>query len=69
MRKNFSEGDSLVIIEDKDRIILKKANKMDEQFSEDLEFAKRTDEAYKRVKSGDYISVDSENLIEEMMKW
>ncbi len=40
-----------------------------EQFTEDLEFEKRTEEARKRIESGDFISVDSENLSEEMDKW
>ena len=36
---------------------------------EDLEFAKRTEEAYKRIEAGEFIGVDSENLEKEMMKW
>ena len=34
-----------------------------------LEFARRTEEAYKIIEAGEYISIDSENLFEEMMKW
>ena len=40
-----------------------------EQFAEDVEFAKRTDEALKRIEAGEFISVDSENLSKEMNKW
>ena len=40
-----------------------------EQLAEDLEFARRTDEAYERIEAGEYISVDSGNLISEMRKW
>ena len=40
-----------------------------EQFAEDLEFARRTEEAYRRIELGEYISVDSENLSKEMEKW
>jgi outer membrane murein-binding lipoprotein Lpp len=40
-----------------------------EKMKEDLEFARRTDEAYDRIKSGEYISVDSDDLVEEMSKW
>jgi len=40
-----------------------------ENIKEDLEFAQRTEEAYKRIKAGKYISIDSENLDEEMSKW
>ena len=69
MRKGFKEGEKLVIIKTGDKIIIKKASGMDEQFKEDIEFAKRTDEARKRIEAGEYISVNSENLFEEMMKW
>ncbi|MDP2672538.1 MAG: AbrB/MazE/SpoVT family DNA-binding domain-containing protein [Nanoarchaeota archaeon] len=69
MRKGFDEGEKIVLIKADDKIILKKASKMDEQFSEDIEFARRTEEARKRIETGKYISVDSKNLVEEMMKW
>ena len=69
MRSGFNEGDKIILIRSGDKIIFKKASDMDEQFKEDLEFAKRTEEARKRIESGHYISVDSENLEEEMMKW
>ena len=69
MRKNFEPEEKLVIMNQDGRIIIKKASNLDENFKEDLEFAKRTEEAYKRVERGEYISVDSENLFEEMGKW
>ena len=52
LRKDFTEGDKLVVIRNQDQIILKKANKFDKQLKEDLEFAKRTEKAYKRYKRG-----------------
>ena len=69
MRKGIKEGDKLVVIRNENQIILKKTNDFDKNIEEDLEFAKRTEEAYKRIKAGEYISVDSENLSEEMKKW
>ncbi len=69
MRKKFKEGDKLVIISQGGKLILKKANKLDKNFQEDLEFAKRTENAYNRIEKGEYISIDSENLFEEMEKW
>lgn len=69
MRKDLKEGDELIIIRDENRIILKKAKNLTEQMKEDLEFARRTEEAYERIEAGEYISVDSENLFEEMKKW
>lgn len=69
MRKNIKAGDNLIIIKDDERIVIKKADKLTEQMKEDLEFSRRTEEAYKRIESGEFISVDSENLFEEMSKW
>ena len=69
MRKGFEVGEKLIVIREGDTILLKKAGKLDENFKEDLEFARRTEEAWKRIEAGEYIGVDSENLFEEMMKW
>ncbi len=69
MRKGFKEGEKLVIIRNKNQIILKKASEMDEQFKEDLEFARRTEEAYKRIEAGRGITMEFDKFIEEMKKW
>ena len=69
LRKGFKEGEKIIVIRKGDSILLKKASKLDENFKEDLEFARRTEEAYKRIEAGEYMSVDSENLFKEMMKW
>ena len=69
LRRGFSEGDKMLIIRDGDRIIIKKATDIDKTLKEDLEFATRTEEAYKRIEAGEYISVDSDNLFDEMKKW
>lgn len=69
MRGDLEEGESLVIMQNDNQIILKKASNFSENIKEDLEFARRTEEAYKRIEAGEFISVDSENLFEEMDKW
>ena len=69
LRGDIKEGDKLLVIRNADQIIIKKASKMDKQLAEDLEFAKKTEEAYKRIESGEYISIDSDKLVEEMSKW
>ena len=69
MRKGIKEGEKLVIIERDGRLILKKASKIDENFQEDLEFAKRTEEAYKQIEAGKYIEMEFDDFIEEMKKW
>ena len=69
MWEDMKEGDKLLIIKNGNQIILKKASDLDEQIQTDLEFAKRTEEALKRIEKGEFISVNSENLFEEMDKW
>lgn len=69
MREDLKEGDELLIIKDENRFIVKKAENITDEMREDLEFAKRTEEALNRIEAGEYISIDSDNLIEEMKKW
>jgi AbrB family looped-hinge helix DNA binding protein len=68
MRKNLKVGDDILIVQDDERIILKKSDKLSEQIKEDLDFARRTEEARRQIEAGNYIELDSENL-DEMMKW
>ena len=69
MRKDLEEGERLVIMKNDNQIILKKASDFSENIKEDLEFARRTEEAFRRVENGEFVKVDSENLFEEMDKW
>ncbi len=69
MRNDFKEGEELLIVKDEDRIILKKSSKISEQMREDLEFAKRTDEALKRIESGSGTKMNFDDFLNEMKKW
>ena len=69
MRSNIKEGDKLVLIKNKDQIIMKKASEMDESLAEDLEFARRTEEAYKRYEKGEFISMPADKFLKELKKW
>ena len=69
MRQNFKEGEKIVVIQGGNKLILKKATDFDEQLKEDLEFAKRTEEAWKNMEKGKYISMEFDEFIEEMNKW
>ena len=53
MRRDIKEGEKLIIIKNKKQLIMKKASKLDENLKEDLEFARRTEEAYKRHERGE----------------
>ena len=52
MRKNIHAGDKLIIINNNDQIIMKKANSFEKNLKEDLEFARRTEEALLRIERG-----------------
>lgn len=69
MRKDIKEGDRFLIIKDKSSILLKKADDLDEKFKDDLEFAKRTEEAYKRHERGEFKSMSVDKFLEELEKW
>ena len=69
MRQNLKEGDKLVVIKNNEQIILKKADKFSKTLEEDLEFARRTEEAYKRHEKGDFIEMDGDDFIKEMKRW
>ena len=69
MREGLKEGDKLIVIRNGNQIILNKAEHFDKNLEEDLEFAKRTEEAYKRHEKGDFISIDGDEFLEQMKKW
>ena len=58
MRKGFHEGDKLLIIQNDKQIIMKKASELDKNVAEDIEFAKKTEEAWKRIKERKDIKID-----------
>ena len=68
MRKNIHEGEKLVIIQSGDQLILKKVDKFDKQLEEDLEFARRTEEAYKRYEKGEFVEMEFDDFIEMLNK-
>ncbi len=69
MRDKLKEGDKLVVIKNDGQIILKKMEDFNKNLQEDLEFAKRTEEAWKRYDRGEFIPMDAENFLKEIKKW
>ena len=69
MRKLFKEGDSVVFIEEDNRIILKNMNSISENFKEDLSISKKIDEAYKRYDERKFVSLSEENFLKEIKEW
>ena len=63
MRKGFKEKESFVIIKNGKQLILKSVKDFDENLKEDLIFAKRTEEAWKRYEKGEFKSMDVDEFI------
>ena len=68
MRKNIKEGEKLVIIQAKGQLILKKANEFSKKLLEDLEFARRTEEAWKSYDRGEFISQPADEFLKDLEK-
>ena len=58
MRTDILEGEKLLLIQNDQQIIMKKASDMDKNVAEDIEFAKKTDEAWKKIEEGKGIKMD-----------
>jgi AbrB family looped-hinge helix DNA binding protein len=69
LRKNIKEGDQLLIIKNNHQLVLKKASELDKQLREDLKFARRTEEAWKRYEQGKFKSLKAEDFLKEIEKW
>ncbi len=69
MRKDLNEGDKLILIKNGNQLLMKKASDLDKNLKEDLEFAKKTEEALKRIQSGKAIKMGFDEFIESMKKW
>lgn len=69
MRTGINAGDKILIIQSKDKLIMKKANTMESNLNEDLEFAKKTNEALERIKNNENTKMEFNDFIKEMKKW
>lgn len=69
MRKGFHEGEKFVVIKTDKQLILKSVEDFDENIEEDLEFARRTEEALERYEKGMFKSMSSEDFLRELDQW
>jgi bifunctional DNA-binding transcriptional regulator/antitoxin component of YhaV-PrlF toxin-antitoxin module len=65
MRKGLRTGDKLLLIKDTKRIVIKPFKELDKRAREDLEFAVRTEEAYKRHERGEFITMEWDEFMKE----
>jgi len=69
MRKDFEEGEKLLIIKNGYQLIIKKASELDKNMKEDLEFARRTEEAWKSYERGEFKSKNIEEFLKDLKSW
>ena len=69
MRDDIKEGDKLIVIQNDNQIILKKTEHFDKNIEEDLEFAKRTEEAWKQIETGKSHSYSEEEFLKKIGRW
>ena len=69
MRKDFNEGDKFVIMKAGKQLILKSVEDFEENITEDLEFAKATEEAWKSYEKGEFKEMSKEKFLKELDKW
>lgn len=68
MRKGFREGEKFVVIKVGKQLILKSVADFDENIEEDLEFARRTEEAWERYEKGEFISQSVDDFLRDLEK-
>ena len=69
MRKNIPEGEKLLILQEGDQLVIKKVQDLDKNFKEDIEFARRTEEAWKRYEKGEFITMDADEFLKKLKTW
>lgn len=69
MREDIPEGEKMIIIKNGRHYIMKKASDLDKNLKEDLIFARRTEEAFKRYEKGEFKSMNSKDFLKELEKW
>ncbi len=70
MRKGFREGEKFVVIKAGKQLILKSVADFDKNIEEDLEFARRTEEAWERYEKGEFVGpFTAEEFKKRMKSW
>ena len=64
-RKSWRKGDKILLIRDGERIAMTLATKTMQKFAGDIEFAKRTAEAWERYERGEFVSMSED----EFRRW
>ena len=69
MRSHIKAGEKLVIIQNEDQLIMKRATDVEKNLKEDLAFARRTEEAWERYQKGEFKSMKADKFLLALEKW
>ncbi|MBS3106307.1 AbrB/MazE/SpoVT family DNA-binding domain-containing protein [Candidatus Woesearchaeota archaeon] len=69
MRDDIKAGDEFLIVKDSERLVFKNLKKVAKDLKDDLEFARRTEEAWKRFEAGKFKSMEADEFLKELKKW
>lgn len=68
MRKGLVEGERMIVIRAGDKLIIKKTSDFEKNVEEDLKFAKRTEEAWKKYGEGKFKNLPMDRFLLELKK-
>ena len=63
IRKGIEVGEEFIIIKSGGRFILKRLKDIDENFRDDLEFARRTEDAWKKYEEGEFKEKEGKDFL------
>ena len=69
LRKGLREGEKLLVIREGETLVLKRATELDKKFREDVEFARRTEAAYRRYEQGRFKKMRADKFLKALEEW
>jgi len=69
MREDIVDGEKLVIIRNGHQIIIEKEDFISETLEADLEFARKTEEAWQSYEKGDFKKMPVDEFLKEIERW
>ncbi len=68
MRAGLREGERFVIIQNAGMYILKRVSAFAADLQEDIQFAKRTEAAYREIEKGKYVETSAADFLKKVRK-
>ena len=69
LRKNFTQGEELLIIKNKNQMVLHRLKDINKKFKEDLVFAKQTEKMLRKYERREFKHKSAKEFLKELNKW